>query len=557
MYEKALMPKLTLSRWPHALPALTLALVFGWAAWERFRLPLTPCVDRDVWAYLGPGLDALLGEPFREWFGQCFLYPWFLYALLRVGGSFRWITLVQGFLGLGTGALMFCCWMELRRLLPAPRLPAFTFKLLGAGLAGVYLFSTATVQFERALRPEAVFPFVVILQIYCNLRFIRARFLDGQPSRALISGGWAIFLSVAAWLLKPSFLGVVVLGNLPIIISLFRAGQPVWGKLLLVAVPVLAAALLLIWPEWMLRQRDPTGPLYLAQSLFSIHADLINDQMAEDLARLTPTPYSPEFLAATHAALTEALRESRGEEGKYWHALGFKADYLRYGDKAGNHAFLRELTDRLGGKEQSVEFCRYYYWRAMRGQPLGMAAKIARQFAVFYRIGRCPAYTTYARFNLGEEYRLSAECLASQRKLPRYPPGVVLLARTAALTNSPLQIGSYRLTGRINQFLSKTHLFWCVWAGLLAVCAWRIQAIRAVFGTAAPVLLLLYAYNFGTVLTLAIAHSLDVSRYSLYQFAYTLLPDFVSVWLAVEALMLFRSFLRSRQKLTDSSPVAG
>ena len=70
VYEKALMPKLTLSRCLHALPALTLALVFGWAAWERFRLPLTPWVDRDVWAYLGPGLDALLGERFREWFGQ-------------------------------------------------------------------------------------------------------------------------------------------------------------------------------------------------------------------------------------------------------------------------------------------------------------------------------------------------------------------------------------------------------------------------------------------------------------------------------------------------------
>ena len=94
--------------------------------------------------------------------------------------------------------------------------------------------------------------------------------------------------------------------------------------------------------------------------------------MAEDLARFTPTPYSPEFLAATHAALTEALRESRGEEGRYWHALGFTADYLRFGDKAGNHAFLRELTDRLGGNEQGVEFCRVpYYWRAMRGQPLG------------------------------------------------------------------------------------------------------------------------------------------------------------------------------------------
>jgi len=125
------------------------------------------------------------------------------------------------------------------------------------------------------------------------------------------------------------------------------------------------------------------------------------------------------------------------------------------------------------------------------------------------------------------------------------------------LSDSAPHVGPYRLTGRINQFLSKTHLFWCVWAVLLGVCAWRIQPIRAVFGIAAPVLLLIYMYNFGTVLTLAIGHSLDVTRYSQYQFAYTLLPDFVSVWLAVEALMLFRSFIGGRQKLTDSSPVAG
>src|SRR5205085_12517509 len=123
-------------------------------------------------------------------------------------------------------------------------------QLLGAGLAGVYLFSTATIQFERTLNPEAVFPFVVVLQVYCNLRFIRSRFIDGQPGRALLSGGSALFLSVAASLLKPSFLGVVVLANLPIIIALFRPGQSAWGKLLLVAVPVLGAVLLLVWPEY-------------------------------------------------------------------------------------------------------------------------------------------------------------------------------------------------------------------------------------------------------------------------------------------------------------------
>jgi hypothetical protein len=192
------MLKLTLARCLNVLPALALTLVFGWAAWERFRLPLTPFADPDVGAYLRPALDRLHGELFRDWFGQCFLYPWLLFILLRVGASFQWITLVQGLLGLGTGALLYACWTEVHRLLPAPRLPAWMFKLLGAGLAGIYLFSTTTIRFERTLRPEAVFPFVVVLQIYCNLRFIRAAFLQGKSSRFLLSGGSAVFLSVAA-----------------------------------------------------------------------------------------------------------------------------------------------------------------------------------------------------------------------------------------------------------------------------------------------------------------------------------------------------------------------
>jgi len=534
------MPKLTLSRSLDTLVFLTLTAVFGWAAWERFRLPLTPFVDPDVWAYLGPALDGLLGERFRNWFGQCFLYPWFLYILLRVGSSFRWITLVQGLLGLGTGALLFACWMELRRLLPASRLPAFAFKLLGAEMVAVYLFSTATIQFERTLRPEAVFPFVVILQVYCNLHFIRVCLLEGKRSRFLLSGGSAVFLSIAASLLKPSFSGALLLANLPAIIFLFRADQPVRHKLLLVAVPVVAAALLLIWPESTFRQRDPTGSRYLLQSLFSIHADLINKQIGQDLIQHAVTPYPPEFLVATHAALTEALRSSRGENGKYWPALGFNPDYLRFGE-SGKPPFLRQLTIQLGGEDQSAEFCRYYYWRTIRGQPAGIAAKIARQFAVFYSLRRCPAYITYDSFSLAQQYRQSTVCLLSQPKLQRYSAGATLLACTTALKDSPLRIGPYKLTAWINKFLTKTHLYWCLWAGLLTVFRWS-KSDLSVFGTVAPVLLLLYSYNFGTVLMLAIGHSLDVGRYSQYQFAYTLLPDFVSIWLAIEALLLAATY---------------
>jgi hypothetical protein len=63
----------------------------------------------------------------------------------------------------------------------------------------------------------------------------------------------------------------------------------------------------------------------------------------------------------------------------------------------------------------------------------------------------------------------------------------------------------------------------------------------------APVLLLLYGYNFGTVLTLAIGHSLDVGRYSQYQFAYTVLPDFVSMWLAIEVFLLAAAYWKQRR----------
>jgi hypothetical protein len=541
--------KLMLSRCLNVFPVIALTLVFGWAAWDRFRLPLTPFADPDVLIYLTPGLNALLGEQFRNWFGQCFLYPWFLYTVLRIADNFNWITVVQGFLGLGTGALLFACWMEVRRLLPAPRLPPWTFKLLGVQLAATYLLSTATIQFERTLRPEAVFPFVVILQIYCNLRFIRARFLDGETGCLVLSGALAVFLSVAASLLKPSFSGALLFANLPVIISLFRPGMPVWIRVLLLAAPAMAAALLLIWPECNLRRRDPGGSHYLSQSLFSVHADLINKEMAEDVARHAVTPYPPEFLAAMQAALTKALRESTGKAGQYWPALGFNGDYVRFG-APGKPSFLSELTNRLGGENRSSEFCRYYYWRTVRGQPGGMAAKIARQFAVFYSPWYCPAYFTNTSFSLGQQYKETVSSLHNQPNLERYPPGVSLLASAAALSDSSLSIGPYKLVPRINLLMARTHLYWCLWAVSLTILAWRKSNLSA-FRTVTPVLLLLYGYNFGTVLTLAIGHSLDVGRYSQYQVAYTILPDFLSIWLAIEIFMLAPNFWKHR--LTQAS----
>ncbi len=536
MYERR-MPRLTLSRCARAIPLLALAAIFGWAAWERFRLPLTPYTDGDLGAYLSPGMSKLLGGEFRHVYGQCFLYPAFLYTVLGVARDFRAVTLVQHLLGLGTGALLFGCWRQLRRLLPAARLPGVIFQLLGVVMTGTYLVSTTAIEFERVLRPESIFPFVATLHILCNLRFIGDRFLEGgrRPRRVLLAGGAAVFFSVAAWLLKPSFSAMLMLANLPVLISLFHDGQSARGKLVLIGAPVIAAAVLLVGPEWWLRRTDPMGEFFLARSLFSIHANLIDEQMAEDLATRANTPYAPEVLADAHAALTEALRASGGENARYWPALGFDADYLLHANRE-RESYMHWLQARLGGNAARLDFCRYYYWRVIRRHPEKMAAKVVHQMKVFYHWGDCPAYTTYDTREVAKDYQRSVEILVNYPELPRYPPGVALIARLRELQTSPLRIGPYPVTAWMNGALAAGYLGSCFGAMLLGLAAWGLPPARRVFRGIAPVLLLLFSYNFGTVLTLAIGHSLDIGRYSMYQLAYTLLPEFGAVWIAVEVL---------------------
>src|SRR5438552_18153461 len=82
-----------------------LTLVFAWAIWQRFALPLTPIADPDTWGYLSPALRKLTGAEFGHTQGRNFLYPGFLYLVLRSFGDFRAIAIVQHLLGLAAGAI--------------------------------------------------------------------------------------------------------------------------------------------------------------------------------------------------------------------------------------------------------------------------------------------------------------------------------------------------------------------------------------------------------------------------------------------------------------------
>src|SRR5947207_9925172 len=87
-----------------------LALVFAWAVWQRFKLPLDPIADPDTWGYLSPALRKLTGAEFGHTNGRNFVYPAFVFLLLRLFADFRAITIAQHFLGLLAVAFFLLTW---------------------------------------------------------------------------------------------------------------------------------------------------------------------------------------------------------------------------------------------------------------------------------------------------------------------------------------------------------------------------------------------------------------------------------------------------------------
>src|ERR1043166_8815642 len=101
---------------------LALAAIFSWAAWQRFALPLDPLADPDTWGYLSPALRKLTGAEFGHTYGRNFVYPGFVFLILRAFGEFRAITLLQHLLGLTAGGFLLLTWRQARVFVVNPRL---------------------------------------------------------------------------------------------------------------------------------------------------------------------------------------------------------------------------------------------------------------------------------------------------------------------------------------------------------------------------------------------------------------------------------------------------
>src|ERR1700756_284485 len=134
-------------------------LLFGAALLFRFELPLQPFIDSDVGGYLEPALRQLTHGHFLQVEGRNFVYPGFIYLVLRVFPDFRAAAITQHLLGLAAGGLLLACWNCARTLIKRAIVPAGLYRLFGLPVAALFLFNTSVVRLEHLIRPEAIFPF--------------------------------------------------------------------------------------------------------------------------------------------------------------------------------------------------------------------------------------------------------------------------------------------------------------------------------------------------------------------------------------------------------------
>jgi hypothetical protein len=520
---------------------IAVVAVFTWAAWLRMRAPLEPIGDSDLWGYLSPAVNKLIGQGFTH-SGRNFTYPGFLYLLLRVAGDFRAIAVAQHLLGLLAGVFLLLTWQRVRDLIAGAGLPAAAHRWLGLLPVGLYLFAADPIRFELQIRPEGICGFLGILNVFLVLEFIYWFFVRENKRRTVLYGLGTILSVLVFGSVRPSF-WLAALGSLvPVCFIFFRRG---WSReKLMIALGGGACLALLVVPERVLARNDEVDRAFVPTLLFSQHADIIRDQMAKDLVDRAQVPYAREWLERIHSALSREIQKSFEANPGHYPSLGFDPEHLMYKDDSIHAELSREFRDDVG---ELCRFYRFYYVRTFLKQPGRMLAKIGRQMSLFYG-RRCGAYNWSRFLSLRNDYVFSANEVSAERfraVFGAYPPAMDWAKRSKELTTTPLRLEQRSFIKRPLASLAKRYVPCLLAAILLSAMIWAREALRRRWGWLAGLVLFAYWYSFATCLETAALNSLDVYRYMTIQLIFAILAQFLTILLVLEFLGAIIRFRRN------------
>jgi hypothetical protein len=508
---------------------IALALIFSLATWLRFDLRQDPIPDPDTWGYLSPALRKLTGGEFGHTWGRNFVYPGFLFLLLQMFGDFRAISVAQHLLGIIAGAMLLLTWRRVRVFAPPLGVGHDLHAPLGLIALSMFLLSAEPIQAETQIRPEAVCAFLFSINLYLVVDFTACGFVEYRCSRAVAAGAGSVFTAILLASARPSFWFVAAASLLPVAIFSLRRG---WLRQKLALAGSVAATAALLWlPEYVLSRHDEVSRTFLPTTLFVVHADLIRDQIAHDLARNRELPYSHSSLRHVHLLLSKAITQSHAA-GRY-PRLGFNPDDLRYDPTSVTEQLRREFRNDVSAL---CAFYRFYYWRVWQQRPLSMLKKIAGQMGVFYG-PQCPAYTLTKSLPLSRDYEGDFAVLkwpAYREIWASYRPAVDFMNRTRLLAQDAPTIQQSVYVRRPLTVLAQTYrpiLLVALVSSVLVLCR---QTYRRSLGWLAALILFAYSYNFAACLEVAVVQSLEVGRFTTVQVFPTIIAQFLAIWLVLE-----------------------
>jgi hypothetical protein len=532
-----------------------LVVIFAWAAWLRFRLPLDPIAVPD---YVMPALRKLTGAEFAGiHLGRTIIYPGFVYLLVRAFGDFRAITVTQHILGMLAGGMFLLTWRRIHDFIPSARLPHSVYRCLGLFAVAIYMFSREPLYFEMSIRPEGICGFLISINIFFVIQFAACCFLEARRTAAVIYGIGVLFSSILLASVKPSFWLTAIVALLPVGIFFFRQG---WfsQKIVLAGGAAVSAALLLL-PGHVLIHKNKVHECFLPAELFVIHANLIRDQMAADLEPGAKTPYPREWLGHVQAALKAEIVKSITKGLVHFPTLGFDPDYLMFNRTSIESQLRKEFSNNSSAL---CAFYWFYYWRIWWQRPLLVIKKIAREMAIFYG-PTCPAYRLSKSRPLGKEYGVSVTSFRSTshpETWTAYPPAVDFIRRAELLARSAPVAEQLAYVRRPLGILAATYLPLLLIALTLSTLVLSRERHRKRLGWFAALVLFVYSYNLANCLEVAVVHSLQNPRYATVQMYFALLAQFLAILLILEIFLGSLALIgrkRSERQVTSKNFFAG
>jgi hypothetical protein len=505
---------------------------------RRFALPIVPLLDLDSPNYLWPGLLKLNGEGFIHNAGLNFLYPGLLLVLLRVFSDFRSIVIFQHLLGVTAGLFFLLAWNRLGALDHASFLRRPVHAAIGLFGAGIYLLSPIPIMFELQIRPEALCMFGQMLSFWLILQVIFYRRASASPGRTVAYGIAGVASASLLYSLKPSY-AVTSLLTIAFLLWLVLRAKLSWKFRSFFLFGALMTTLLFFVPERLLSHGDRVTKLFLPQTLFSIHADIIRDQIADDLAQGAAVPFPRPWLQTASQELGAEISRLKIPAPGQFSILGFDPDHLMNGE----HAIFNRWLEQLGSDEEYERFLSYYYWRALEHRPFSFAKKIARQMGVFYA-WECPAFVTYRRILLvAWHYSYSLSVITDAEnwaQIGKTAAGGRLLSQTEAVLRREIVFNSGKRLFFYHTLLARAYLPALLVSVGLAL--WVILLGKWQPDSRWPTLLVIFFFlsSFGNVLAISAVHSMEVLRYSTVQFAAAL---FAELW-AIRYVLDFALRLR-------------